>query len=726
MYSTFVCDTIFYKRQKELLSMQSMVSLCTFYDGTGGLPMNPSIQKIPAVLLLILCLSLLTSPARAEEDAAAEPLQKQPGAAFVSQENIIFGQQQVSPRVSSDTNDSQPRITYKIQGASDDTYREDVPTAVGVYTVRVQYPESETSLAAEDTADFTILAYITSIAMEMPPKDEPLTYDGELQWVEELTPVFQVEGTAQLPQPGLDYRLEARLLSPKVDRDPESKNLQAELMMEEGLYALAPEAETAFFFHMDVAPAPLTIRAVDQNAADGFLSDPDLTEIQGLLPGQALKGLDLKLEKGKILPENPQIFAGDQNVTDQYEIRLLPGTYADRAVLRDYPLAAEDLIYNGRDQALLKASGSAETGSVIYELRYHASQSRQEELLSPWSKELPQGREPGIYTVNFKASREGLSDSDQKSLVVLQPRPLTIHAEGHKVYDGRKELPEGNVTVILEEDQILPGEEVRVKTISDSSFQQVGVGENLKIIPGNVVLEGKDAEKYAVKVASFTGTIARRPVTIQADNQEKAYGQKDPEFTYGVQGLAGHEILRGSPDRAPGQDAGPSEILQGTLTEEENPNYSIRFLPGTLTVHPASQSFTLESSRTRIRPGKTVRLTVKARNTEENLMEASWNQPAALSLVYGQRLLNMEQESAGVWTAEYAVPREEKGSLHFTAVSKDPNYRQAGDSVEVKLSILGNNPDTGDRIRFWTTLLFMTALLLAGILIYKFGIHRKK
>ena len=689
--------------------------------------MNPRRTRIPAVLLLILSLSLLSLSALAEEAVPEETGGKQPGSAFVSQENMIYGQQQISPSFHSDTNDTIPRITYKIQGASDDTYREEIPTAVGVYTVRVQYPESDTSLAAENTADFTILSYISSVNLALPENQPALTYNGQNQTLEGLTPQFQVEGTAQLPQPGLDFRLEARLLSPKVDRDPESKNLRAVLTMEQGLYALAPEAETEFFFHVDVLPAPLTIRAMDQNAGDGFFNEPQFAEIQGLQPGQELKSLDLRLEEGRIIPENPQILAGDQQVTDQYAIRLLPGNYLDRAVLLDYPLAEENLIYNGKDQALLKTPGSADTGTMIYELRYHASQSRQEELLSPWSETLPTGREPGIYTVNFKARREGLSDSDQKSLVVvLQPRPLTVYAEGHKVYDGRKELPDGNVTVTMEENQILPGEEVRIKTVSGSSFQQVAAGENLKIIPGNVVLEGKDAEKYSVKVASFTGTIVPRPVTIQAVNGEKAYGQKDPELTYEVQGLLGHEVLRGSPERVPGQNAGAYEILQGSLTEEENPNYSIRFLPGTFTIHPAKQSFTLESSRSRVRPGKTVRLTLKAENLEKDLMESSWNQPAAVSLIYGQRLLNMEQAGPGIWTAEYAVPREEKGSLQFTAVSKDPNYQQAGDSVEVRLSILGNNPDTGDRIRFWGTLLFMAALLLAGILIYKFGIHRKK
>ena len=690
--------------------------------------MNPRGKRISAILLLVLSLSVFSLQIRAENSLPREEESgKEPGLAFVNQENIIYGQQQVNPSVRSDTNDTQPQITYKIQGAPDDTYSEQVPSSVGVYTVRVRYPESETCLAAEDTADFTILAYITSVSLDLTQGLPPRVYNGNLQTVGRIPVAFTVEGTSQLPQPGLDYHLEAQLLSPEVDRDPGSLNIRAVLSMREGLYALAPEAETEFFLHGDVVPAPLTIRALDQNARNGFHEDLSQAEAQGLAEGHVLTWLDLTLENGRIQPSNPRITAGDRDVTDQYEIVLESGNFLDRAAIGEFPTAAEDLIYNGSEQALLEKPGKAENGTIVYSLRYHASQSRQEEILSSWSEEMPKGKEPGIYTVYFKALGNGLSDSDEKCVVtVLMPRPLTIHGEGRKIYDGRKELPEGNVTVTMEEDQILPGEEVRIKTISGSSFQQVGVGKHLKIIPGNVVLEGKDAEKYSVKVASFTGSIERRPVSVKAGDAEKAYGQEDPVFSYEAEGLVGHEQLQGYPKREEGQTAGTYMIGQGSLTEEDNPNYAISFTPGYLTIHPAKLSFDLEPSRNHIRPGKTLRLTIRAKNMEKGLMKEGWNQPGSVSLIYGQRLLTMENQSPGLWTAEYLVPRNETGSLRFTALSKDPNYMESGDSVTVKVTSYGSNPDTGDRILFWGTLLFMSALLLAGILIYRIGLHKKK
>ena len=687
--------------------------------------MGHGYQKIPAILILIL--SLLAFPVRAEteETAAGE---KQPGTAFVHQENFVYGQQQAAPVFHSDTNDTAPRITYKIQGSSDESYGEEVPTAAGVYTVRVQYPESDTCLAAEAAADFTILASITSISLKLSEGFlAPRTYNGTLQMLEGAEVQFTVEGTSQIPQPGLDYHLQMGLKSPEVDLNPESQNVQAVITMEEGLYAVSPQAETVFSFHVDVLPAPAVIRALDQDAGSGFHNDPALTKIEGILPGQELKSLELSLKEGMILPEKPSILAGNQDVTDQYEILLEPGRYSDQAAIAEYPAAAENLTYNGEYQALLQTPGRGEHGKIFYELRYHASQSREEELLSDWSETPPVGREPGIYRVRFQARGQGFSDSEQQSLVViLMPRPLPIYAEGRKVYDGRKELPEENIRVTVEDDRILPGEEVRVKTIRNSSFQQVGAGNNLKIIPGNVVLEGKDAENYAVKVVSFTGTIERRPVTVKAGDREKAYGQKDPELLYAARGLVGHEQLRGKLQREPGESPGTYAITMGNLTEEQNPNYALEVLPGKLTIHPARAALTLEPSRSRIRPGKTLKLTAKAANGEEGLMQKGWNPPGTLTLVYGQRLLTMEEETPGIWTAEYAVPRAQRGSLRFRAITRDFNYHQAEDEVTVRILALGSNPDTGDQIRFWGTLMFMTALLLTGILIFRWGNHKEK
>lgn len=62
------------------------------------------------------------------------------------------------------------------------------------------------------------------------------------------------------------------------------------------------------------------------------------------------------------------------------------------------------------------------------------------------------------------------------------------------------------------------------------------------------------------------------------------FGNDDPELTYTAEGLIGTEKLEGQLERAPGSEVGTYEIKQGTLTNDNNPNYNIEFTPGTFTI----------------------------------------------------------------------------------------------------------------------------------------------
>jgi hypothetical protein len=113
----------------------------------------------------------------------------------------------------------------------------------------------------------------------------------------------------------------------------------------------------------------------------------------------------------------------------------------------------------------------------------------------------------------------------------------------------------------------------------------------------------KNAGRYSVKAtkAAFedNGTnypistvygnlvIAKRAITVAADNQSKVYGESDPEFTYQVTNLVAGDTLVGALSRASGNNAGEYAITQGTLTNANNPNYTITFEPGTLTIDKA-------------------------------------------------------------------------------------------------------------------------------------------
>ncbi len=88
---------------------------------------------------------------------------------------------------------------------------------------------------------------------------------------------------------------------------------------------------------------------------------------------------------------------------------------------------------------------------------------------------------------------------------------------------------------------------------------------------------------------SLTLTVNRRPITLTADSgQSKNQDEPDPQLTMTLTGgalLAGSP-LNGQPARDPGETAGLYAIRQGSLTDANNPKYSITFISANFEIIP--------------------------------------------------------------------------------------------------------------------------------------------
>ncbi len=97
-----------------------------------------------------------------------------------------------------------------------------------------------------------------------------------------------------------------------------------------------------------------------------------------------------------------------------------------------------------------------------------------------------------------------------------------------------------------------------------------------------------DSDKYYaindVELASFT--IEKRPVTVTATDASKIYGEADPVLDFTVSEERFKPSLAGETVRTEGENVGVYEIGQGTLTNENNPNYDITFISGKFTIEP--------------------------------------------------------------------------------------------------------------------------------------------
>lgn len=103
------------------------------------------------------------------------------------------------------------------------------------------------------------------------------------------------------------------------------------------------------------------------------------------------------------------------------------------------------------------------------------------------------------------------------------------------------------------------------------------------------------------KTVSVEFTIARRPVNIKANDASKTYGETDPALSYTVSEetpLVYGEALSGALSRLEGENAVTYKITQGTVTNDNNPNYDITFNKGTFTINKAKKQdmgdFTIE------------------------------------------------------------------------------------------------------------------------------------
>lgn len=200
-----------------------------------------------------------------------------------------------------------------------------------------------------------------------------------------------------------------------------------------------------------------------------------------------------------------------------------------------------------------------------------------------------------------------ISLNNTRSFAVLA-RPITVAASSYEVYFGEA-FPALDFTVTDGLGTVTP-----VIGTDESGNQTITVGSQTVIFDISVIRTAKGSsvatsaitvgtyDTYAVlgtngnfTVTAERGTfeILRRPVTVTPNSgQYKTYGSSDPSsFAYTVAITPGYEGLTGDAQvanysitgtlvRAKGENVGSYEIYQGTVTDDNNPNYSITFTEG--------------------------------------------------------------------------------------------------------------------------------------------------
>ena len=110
----------------------------------------------------------------------------------------------------------------------------------------------------------------------------------------------------------------------------------------------------------------------------------------------------------------------------------------------------------------------------------------------------------------------------------------------------------------------------------------------------NAVFTPDDTRYETVERIPVSIKVNPRPVTVTAEEQSKVYGQPDPELTYTFTNVIEGYPLTGKLTRTSGENVGTYSILQGDLTDGNNPNYIINFTGNNFVIKQASDNRAIE------------------------------------------------------------------------------------------------------------------------------------
>lgn len=181
------------------------------------------------------------------------------------------------------------------------------------------------------------------------------------------------------------------------------------------------------------------------------------------------------------------------------------------------------------------------------------------------------------YTVSYVGNK-----------LTITKAPLTVTVNSYtKTYGDINPIPEFIVSGFKNGQDANTAAGYISPTAAHTAGQYSSVNSNGYAITAS----GGAATNYSFTYVDGKLTITPRPITVTADsNQSKTYGQSDPTFTYqvGGQGLVNNDVLTGVLGRdSASQNAGSYNIIQNTITNINNPNYAITYIPAAFKINPA-------------------------------------------------------------------------------------------------------------------------------------------
>ncbi len=195
-------------------------------------------------------------------------------------------------------------------------------------------------------------------------------------------------------------------------------------------------------------------------------------------------------------------------------------------------------------------------------------------------------------TAVFEASFTSVDAGTEKEVAI---EDVTLQGEDAGNYVLKESDYSGITGRISQREITVTAEDITATYGSEPVFkfdvENLVEGEELK---GSLSVDGNDVgthsisrgtldilnPNYQITFVSANCQITPKPIDVYAQSgQQKEYGDSDSMFEFYADGLVGDDVLSGQLSRVEGDEVGDYDILQGTLTNENNPNYDITFHP---------------------------------------------------------------------------------------------------------------------------------------------------
>ena len=262
---------------------------------------------------------------------------------------------------------------------------------------------------------------------------------------------------------------------------------------------------------------------------------------------------------------------------------------------------------NKRPVTVTPDNKNVEYGSADVALTYTAEGLVEGDKLVGINLSRESGTDIGTYNISASAD-----DDDNPNYIItfvngtyyIIPRATKIKitlSQDEYVYSGNECKP--SVTVVnAENDEEIPFYEYQVNYTNNKDAGTATV----------TVSDRPDSKNYNIEANSVDFTIIPKPITVEAEDKTKGYGDEDPTFTYKVtEGeLAENDELTGlSFVRAQGDEIG-NYTIEIEQKAGSNPNYEILFGSGTLKITKGTIKNTAVNGVTAVYDGKSHKLDV--------------------------------------------------------------------------------------------------------------------